>query len=516
MKGIKMKIALVLLAALMLLPLAGCGSDPSVLKMPEATAVAQAQIRETPAPITPLGDRTCYVGKETISESTLFSFVLTEETFDPLMGLTLKLKSTNKSNTRNFVVSLTHLSVNGYMQNGGYEAQVPAGQTILGEILIPAEQLRTSGVSSVEELILYPLIYDPNVPMGQGDVVDGAFSFYPTGQTKGTVIYPVRQKTSTEQAFFDNGFGTMILLDAKVNDGGDLTVNCYLENKTDRFLSFAWSDVSVNNTAVNAADDTVVAPGMRRYTTVSVPGAEISARGVTDPSEIAFKVSVTPLSNTGAGLSPLVEQRGAYRFAAASTGTDLEPDGSDEPDDGEQEAVNPAITPTPAPTTGIYTSPTSTQKKNAKSGYVNADKVNMRTGPGTKYKTVGSKIEENTVVTLYELQDGWWFLKCGNHYGYVKADYVSQGKPKATPATEAEGDGKAFDGTVNTRSIAALRKEADTESKCLKELSDGTELSVHYKTKGKDGKTWYYVSVGKTKGYIRSDMVKVSGKVPSK
>ncbi len=211
-----------------------------------------------------------------------------------------------------------------------------------------------------------------------------------------------------------------------------------------------------------------------------------------------------------------MEQRGAYRVTAASTGADLEPDGSDEPDDGEQEAVNPAITPTPAPTTGIYTSPTSTQKKNAKSGYVNADKVNMRTGPGTKYKTVGSKIEENTVVTLYELQDGWWFLKCGSHYGYVKADYVTQGKPKATPATEAEGDGKAFDGTVNTRSIAALRKEADTESKCLKELSNGTKLSVHYKTKGKDDKTWYYVSVGKTKGYIRSDMVKVSGKVPSK
>ena len=513
MKGTKTRIALVLLSALMILPVAGCGSDPSVLKMPETTAVAETRVQETPAPLTPLGDRTCYVGKETISESTLFSFILTEATFDPLMGLTLKLKSTNKSNTRDFVVSLTHLSVNGYMQNGGYEAQVPATQTILGEILIPADQLRASGVSSVEELILYPLIYDPNVPMGQGDAVDGAFSFYPTGQTKGTVIYPVRQKTSTEQTFFDNGFGTMIILDAALNDGGDLEVSSYLENKTDRFLSFAWSDVAVNGTSLSAADDAIVAPGMRRYTTISVP-----VGGITDPGEVAFKVSVTPLSSTGADLSPLMEQRGAYRFAVTGTGTgtDAEPDDGDEPDDGEQVAATPAGTATPAPTAVIYTSPTSTQKKNAKNGYVKADKVNMRSGPGTKYKTVGSKIEENTAVTLYELQDGWWFLKCGSHYGYIKADYIAQGKPKATAAPQTEGGSKTFEGTVNTKSKVALRKEADTESKCLKELNSGTKLTVHYKTKGKDGKTWYYVTVGKTKGYIRSDMVKVSGKVPSK
>ena len=40
--------------------------------------------------------------------------------------------------------------------------------------------------------------------------------------------------------------------------------------------------------------------------------------------------------------------------------------------------------------------------------------MNLRAGPGTKYKTVGNKIEKNTAVTLYELQDGWWFLKCGD------------------------------------------------------------------------------------------------------
>ena len=501
MKGTKTRVGLMLLAALLLL--AGCGkNNPSVLHLPENTSSAQTGADSTPAPLKALGDRTCRVGQETIPESTLFSFVLNEAAFDPQQGLTLKLTSANKSTVRDFVVSLPYLSVNGYMQDAYYEARVPAGQTVAGEILIESDDLRASGVSSVDELILYPLIYDDAVPMGQGDVVDGAFSFYPTGQSKGNVVYPVRQKTDKEQTFFDNTFAAMILLDARADeqDEDNVEVTGYLENKTDKFLSFAWTDVSMNGAAVNGSGDAVVAPGMRRYVTMFFPVTDNDGSG----NELSFKVSATPLSNDGSPVSPLMEQRGVYRFgnAAATPAPGTEP-GS--------EPVT-AATATPAPTTVIYTTPTSAQKKNAKNGYVNKDKVNLRAGPGTKYKTVGTKIEQNTAVTLYELQDGWWFLKCGKHYGYVKADYISQGKPKTTAA---EGDGKAFAGTVNA-SKAALRKSADTGSKCLKELGDGDKVTVYYQTKGADGHSWYYVAYGKTKGYIRSNLVKVSGKVPTK
>ena len=501
MKGTKLRIWALLLAALLLL--AGCGkNDPSVLQLPEGTASSQTGADATPAPLKALGDRTCRVGQETIPESTLFSFILTSAEFDPLQGLTLKLTSANKSTIRDFVVSLNYLSVNGYMQDAAYEAAVPAGQTVAGEILIPAEQLRASGVSSVDELILYPLIYDESVPMGQGDVVDGAFSFYPTGQSKGNVVYPVRQKTVTEQVFFDNGYGSLIVLDAARGEDDDLLVHCYLENKTDRYLSFSWSDMAVNGAAVGYAMDAVVAPLMRRYVTVALSDVP------KDAGEVAFKVSATPLSSTGAAESPLVEQRGTYRISGAAATPDTGTEPGNEP-----ASTAAAATVSPAPTTIVYTTPTAAQKKNAKAGYVNKDKVNLRAGPSTKYKTVGTKIAQNTSVTLYELQDGWWFLKCGNHYGYVKADYISQGKPKATATPKA--DSKTFAGTVSA-SVAALRQSADTGAKCLKELSNGDKVTVYYKTKGADGHTWYYVASGKTKGYVRSDLVKVSGKVPSK
>ena len=92
--------------------------------------------------------------------------------------------------------------------------------------------------------------------------------------------------------------------------------------------------------------------------------------------ELSFRVSATPLSNDGTPASPLVEQRGVYRFSGAVA----TPDPGSAPED---EPIA-AATATPAPTTIVYTTPTAAQKKNAKNGYVNKDKVNLRSGPGTK------------------------------------------------------------------------------------------------------------------------------------
>ena len=170
----------------------------------------------------------------------------------------------------------------------------------------------------------------------------------------------------------------------------------------------------------------------------------------------------------------------------------------------------------PSATATVYKSPTSKQKKAAKDGYIYKDNVNMRKGPGTSYELVKKDIAKNTSVTLYELQNGWWFLKCGSSYGYIKKDFIKEGKPAATPKPTASTESGTYDGTIKTNSVAALRKEADSSSKCIKELSNGDKVTVYYKTKGKDGKTWYYVKAGSNKGYVVSSLLSTSSKVPTK
>lgn len=94
----------------------------------------------------------------------------------------------------------------------------------------------------------------------------------------------------------------------------------------------------------------------------------------------------------------------------------------------------PTKTPTPKPTAAVkvYTRPTSSQLRHAQSGYVSSGDVNMRSGPGTNYSIVKKNISKNTFVTLYELQNGWWFLKCDSSYGYIYKNLIKTGTPPAT------------------------------------------------------------------------------------
>ncbi len=168
-------------------------------------------------------------------------------------------------------------------------------------------------------------------------------------------------------------------------------------------------------------------------------------------------------------------------------------------------------TTTPAPTMTIYTSPTKTMKNNAQKGYVSKDKVKMRKGPGTNYDVVKSDIAKNTAVTLYVEQNGWWFLKCGDKYGYIRKDLVTKGTAPTTPSPTKMpiNDGEARGKVIASK--IALRKEASESSECIKEYKTGEQLVVYYFIKDSSGRKWYFVktSDGK-KGYMFAEYVKIT------
>lgn len=252
------------------------------------------------------------------------------------------------------------------------------------------------------------------------------------------------------------------------------------------------------NTAASASPDTSAEA-------TDQPSAPPSAPVDTEPPASDDPTQPSAPAETPAPVDP-----------ATTDSSGLPPITTDNPGGGVVVNTPPATQAPASPSSEeIYTSPTSAQKKNAKDGYVAKDKVNMRKGPGTKYDVVKEKIAKNTSVTLYELQDGWWFLKCGSSYGYIRKDMIKEGK---APEAAKDSDDKTFEGTIKTGSTAALRKSADSSSNCIKEFSNDTKVTVYYKTKGKDGKMWYYLMVNETKqkGYIRSDLVKTSSKVPTK
>ncbi len=55
----------------------------------------------------------------------------------------------------------------------------------------------------------------------------------------------------------------------------------------------------------------------------------------------------------------------------------------------------------------------------------NTDNVNVRSGPGTSYSSLG-KLAKGTVVRVRRISDGWAKIKFGTQIGYVYAKYLTK------------------------------------------------------------------------------------------
>lgn len=55
----------------------------------------------------------------------------------------------------------------------------------------------------------------------------------------------------------------------------------------------------------------------------------------------------------------------------------------------------------------------------------NGSDVNVRSGPGTSYNTIG-KLAKGTVVRVRSISDGWAKIKFGSQIGYVYSKYLTK------------------------------------------------------------------------------------------
>ncbi|PLS17980.1 hypothetical protein CVD28_09860 [Bacillus sp. M6-12] len=92
---------------------------------------------------------------------------------------------------------------------------------------------------------------------------------------------------------------------------------------------------------------------------------------------------------------------------------------------------------------------------------VTADNLNVRSMPGTQYKSIG-KLKRNQTVTVLQQQKDWSKISYGKGYGWVSSQYI---KPKT------------WTGYVNASSLV-LRKTASLTGTKLASMAKGTPLTV--------------------------------------
>lgn len=129
-------------------------------------------------------------------------------------------------------------------------------------------------------------------------------------------------------------------------------------------------------------------------------------------------------------------------------------------------------------------------------GTVKANILNIRSGPGTNYDVKGTVTDGSIVVILEKASDSWYSINYQGTTGYVSAEFI-------TNVLTAENFNAT--GTVAGTGVR-MRAEPNTSSSILGSYTTGNVMAVIGINNG-----WYKVQYDGKTGYIRSDLMNITG-----
>ena len=148
-----------------------------------------------------------------------------------------------------------------------------------------------------------------------------------------------------------------------------------------------------------------------------------------------------------------------------------------------------------------------------KTGKVNGDYVNVRSGAGTNHNRVTSLNSGTAVTIIGEEKDSsgalWYKIQYSGGEGYMHSDYVTVGENGGNN----NGGGSGYEtksGTVNANSVN-VRSGAGTNHGIVGNLSSGTAITIVGEEKDSGGSLWYKIEYTGGSGYMISDFVTVGG-----
>lgn len=144
-----------------------------------------------------------------------------------------------------------------------------------------------------------------------------------------------------------------------------------------------------------------------------------------------------------------------------------------------------------------------------RTGTVNGDYVNVRTGAGTDNSRVTSLSNGTAVTIVGEEKDGsgatWYKINYAGGSGYMHSDYIT------VNGGNNNNNNSGYEkksGTVNASSVN-VRSGAGTGNSIVGNLSSGTAITIVGEEKDGSGATWYKIEYDGGSGYMHSDYITV-------
>ncbi len=139
-------------------------------------------------------------------------------------------------------------------------------------------------------------------------------------------------------------------------------------------------------------------------------------------------------------------------------------------------------------------------------GIVNANVLNVRSGPSTSSKIVGS-LGNNAKVEIISTTNGWHKIKYNNSTSYVSAEYVTLSATSNANTTNNNNDTsqKPTNGVV-TADALNVRSGAGTSAGIIGSLGKNAKVEIISTSNG-----WHKIKYKNSTGFISADFVTISG-----
>lgn len=279
----------VLLALLLTISLASCGSDgqgntsASSPKPSTGSDTPEAPVSDTPTPEEVPFTEVVAVDNE--------NCVITITGIDPdnLWGYTLNATLENKSADKTYMFSVSSAAINSVQCDPLFASEVAAGKKSNESISFSDSALSDNGITDFTDIELTFRVYDSNDWMAEDAALE-TIHIYPYGEDHAAAY--VREAQPSDLILVDNEYASVIVTGYDPDNFWGYAVNLFLVNKTDTTIMVSTENASVNGYMADPFYAQSVAAGKCAFSTMSWFDTELEKNAITAVEEIEFLLKV--------------------------------------------------------------------------------------------------------------------------------------------------------------------------------------------------------------------------------
>ncbi|MBQ4424618.1 MAG: hypothetical protein II882_02640 [Lachnospiraceae bacterium] len=188
------------------------------------------------------------------------------------------------------------VNINGYMTSQIVYETADKGGTLEGTYAVYQDELDSCGIEEPEELS-FLLIIQNDEDYYEDPLLSEIVTCYPTGLSAEDIKVPDRPESEDEIVVVDNDKISFIFFPEAEEGWYGKSYKVFLENKTDKSLSFSWDETCVNGYANDPVWGRVVAAGKKAIDTISFTDTQLERCHIESFDEISFLLKVYSARN---------------------------------------------------------------------------------------------------------------------------------------------------------------------------------------------------------------------------